>query len=292
VKFGAKGAIVAPPRNNWIALEIMMAAQDSLSQNDLEALALPVREIAMRAGQAIMEVAARGYDVKSKEDRTPVTDADHAAEKVILPALSELTPDFDIISEEAASRGEAGTMSQTPVWVVDPLDGTREFIDGGTEFSVNIGLLIDLRPTFGVLHGPAQEVTFWTGGNGTVFKATGAENGNGDGAPISTRPCPEAGPTAITSRFHSKTGRLATYLESIGATERILMSSALKFGYLAEGAADIYPRFGPTCEWDTAAGHAILSAAGGSVRTIDGVDLTYGKTDFLNPGFIARGASA
>ena len=273
-----------------------MAVKDFLPQSDLDALAAPVREIAVRAGQAILEVAARGYDVKAKEDRTPVTDADNAAEDIILAALGELTPDFDIVSEEAASRGEAGTIGEGPVWVVDPLDGTREFVDGGPEFSVNIGLLVERQPVFGVLHGPALDVTYWTAGAGTAFKA----KGGGEGAPIAPRayPPPKAGPkaspkdgpTAVTSRFHSKTGRLAKYLEHIGAGERILMSSALKFGCLAEGAADIYPRFGPTCEWDTAAGHAILAAVGGTVSTLDGNELTYGKPDFLNPGFIARGA--
>ncbi len=278
-----------------MALLITMAVKDFLPQSDLDALAAPVREIAVHAGRAILEVAARGYDVKAKEDRTPVTDADHAAEEIILAALGELTPDFDIISEEAASRGEAGTIGEGPVWVVDPLDGTREFVAGGTEFSVNIGLLVARRPVFGVLHGPALEVTYWTGAADTAFKA----EGDGAGAPIAPRAYPakggpksgpDAGPTAITSRFHSKTGRLADFIESIGAGKHILMSSALKFGCLAEGVADIYPRFGPTCEWDTAAGHAILAAVGGTVSTLDGNELTYGKPDFLNPGFIARGA--
>ena len=268
-----------------------MALKDFLSQNDLGALAAPVREISVRAGQAIMQVSARGYDVKAKEDRTPVTDADHAAEDIILAALGELTPDFDIVSEEAASRGEAGTIGAGPVWVVDPLDGTREFVDGGPEFSVNIGLLVERQPVFGVLHGPALDVTYWTAGAGTAFKA----KGGGEGVPIAPRAHPppkagpKAGPIAITSRFHSKTGRSANYLETIGTGEHILMSSALKFGCLAEGVADIYPRFGPTCEWDTAAGHAILAAVGGTVCTLDGAELTYGKPEYLNPAFIARG---
>lgn len=271
-----------------MALLITMAVKDFLPQGDLDALAAPVREIAVHAGRAILEVAARGYDVKAKEDRTPVTDADHAAEEIILAALGELTPDFDIISEEAASRGEAGTIGEGPVWVVDPLDGTREFVAGGTEFSVNIGLLVARRPVFGVLHGPALDVTYWTAGAHTVFKAKGSDQG----APVAPSGIPELGPTAITSRFHSKTGRLARYLEEMAPAKHILMSSALKFGLLAEGAAHIYPRFGPTCEWDTVGGHAVLAAVGGTVCTLDGTELTYGKTDFLNPDFIARGIPA
>ena len=262
-----------------------MAVKDFLSESDLGALAAPVRDIGERAGQAILEIASRGFDVKAKEDRTPVTDADHAAEAIILAALAELTPGFDIVSEEAASRGETGTIGSAPAWLVDPLDGTREFVAGGTEYSVNIGLLVDRRPVFGLLHGPALEVTYWTAGADAAFKATG----KGEPMPIAPRPCPKAGPTAVTSRFHGKSERLAAFLDSIGMVERIFMSSALKFGCLAEGGADIYPRFGPTCEWDTAAGHAILTAVGGTVSTLDGAELSYGKADFLNPGFIARG---
>ncbi|MCZ6885726.1 MAG: 3'(2'),5'-bisphosphate nucleotidase CysQ [Alphaproteobacteria bacterium] len=265
-----------------------MPPTDFLSQNDLDALAAPVRDIAIRAGQAILEVASRGYDVKAKEDRTPVTDADHAAEGIILAALGELTPSFDIISEEAASRGESAPIGEGPAWVVDPLDGTREFVDGGDEYAICIGLLVDRKPVFGLLHGPALDVTYWTAGANTGFKA----EGDGAGAAVTPRAWPAAGPTAITSRFHSKTGRLAAYLDEIAPAMRINMSSALKFGLLAEGAADIYPRFGPTCEWDTAAGHAVLAAVGGTVCTLDGAELTYGKPDYLNPGFIARGMPA
>ena len=263
-----------------------MAREDHLSDSDLDAFARPIRDIAMSAGRRIMEVARRGYDVTAKEDKTPVTEADHAAEEVILAELAALTPNFEIISEEAASRGEAGTMGSAPAWVVDPLDGTREFVDGGTEFSVNIGLLVELKPVFGVIYGPALDLLYWTAGDGKAYKATGDDEGRS----IAVRRCPAAGPTAVTSRFHSQTGRLAKYLDKIGTVERIAMSSALKFGCLAEGTADIYPRFGPTCEWDTCAGHAILAAAGGSVSTVENGELTYGKPDFLNPGFIARGA--
>lgn len=262
-----------------------MAPSEAFTRDDIAGLAAPVRAIAVSAGEAILQTQAQGYDVTRKEDRTPVTDADHAAEAAILPALRKLTPGVPILSEEAAANGDAPTVGEDPIWVVDPLDGTREFVDGGTEFAVCIGLLVTRVPVFGLLHGPALSLTYWTAGPDTAMRA----KGEGEGEPIHGRPVPEAGPTVITSRFHGKSGRLAAYLETSGMAARILMSSALKFGLLADGTADLYPRFGPTSEWDTAAGHAILNAAGGSVTTPDGAELTYGKPNFLNSDFIARG---
>lgn len=265
-----------------------MAQSAAFTRDDLAGFAGPVRAIAMTAGEAIMKAQSRGYDVAKKEDRTPVTDADHAAEAAILPALRKLTPEIPILSEEAAAGGDTPRVGEGPIWVVDPLDGTREFVAGGIEFAVCIGLVVDRRPVFGLLHGPAMGLTYWSAGPETAMRA----RDGGDGERIQGRPVPAAGPTVITSRFHSKSGRTAKYLAASGMTHRILMSSALKFGLLAEGSADLYPRFGPTCEWDTAAGHAILAAAGGSVTTLDGAELTYGKADFLNPDFIARGTRA
>jgi 3'(2'), 5'-bisphosphate nucleotidase len=231
-----------------------MTSGTAFTARDISGLAGPVRAIAVRAGAAIMKVRARGFDVTKKEDRTPVTDADYAAEAEILPALGELTPAVPVLSEEAAAAGDTPRFDKEPIWVVDPLDGTRDFVEGGTEFAVCIGLVVDRRPLFGLIHGPAMGLTYWTAGATSAMRA----KGGGVGAAI--------------------------------ASGRIMMSSALKFGLLADGTADIYPRFGPTCEWDTAAGHAILAAAGGSVTTLDGAELGYGKADFLNPGFIARGA--
>jgi 3'(2'), 5'-bisphosphate nucleotidase len=259
------------------------------SDNDIAALAAPVRSIAESAGAAIEAIRRAGYDVARKEDRSLVTDADHAAEAAILPELAKLTPGVPILSEEAAAAGDTPTVGPAPIWVVDPLDGTREFVNGGVEYAVCIGLLIDLVPVFGVLHGSGVGLSYWTAGPNAAMRSKdgGAEQ------PIHGRPVPEAGPTVITSRFHEKkTGRLAGYLAASRMTERIFMSSALKFGVLAEGSADLYPRFGPTCEWDTAAGHAILAAAGGCVKTMEGEELGYGKPDFLNCGFIAHGSKA
>ena len=263
-----------------------MGAGTTFTEQEIGDLAGPVRVIAARAGAAIMEVRARGFNVTRKDDRTPVTDADHAAEAEILPALQVLTPGIPVLSEEAAAGGDTPRVGEGPIWVVDPLDGTREFIEGGTQFVVCIALVATRRPVFGLIHGPAVGLTYWTAGPSTTLRA----KGEGVGDPVSARKIPGAGPTVITSRFHGKSGRLAGFLETLEKSEHIFMSSALKFGLLADGTADIYPRFGPTCEWDTAAGQAILAAAGGSVMTLEGAELSYGKADFLNPGFIARGA--
>lgn len=265
-----------------------MSVPKEFHDRDIAALAAPVRGIANDAGEAIMAVRRRGYEVGKKEDSTPVTDADHAAEAAILPALRALTPGVAILSEEAAAAGETPDIGDGPVWVVDPLDGTREFVNDGDEFAVCIGLVVARTPIFGLLFGPALGSTYWTAGPGAAMRATDG----GEGEAIHGRPIPDVGPTVITSRFHGKAGRLAAYIEAQGAAERILMSSALKFGLLAEGSADLYPRFGPTCEWDTAAGQAILTAAGGSVTTLEGAELRYGKPDYLNNGFIARGRQA
>jgi 3'(2'), 5'-bisphosphate nucleotidase len=262
-----------------------MDSGTTFTDHDIGDLAGPVRAIAARAGDAIMEVRARGFDVTKKEDRTPVTDADYAAEAEILPALRKLTPGIPVLSEEAAAGGDKPRFEENPIWVVDPLDGTREFVAGGTEFAVCIGLVVNRRPVFGLIHGPAMALTYWTAGATTTLRAKGA----GVGTPVSARNIPDAGHTVITSRFHTKPGRLDQFLGTLEMSERILMSSALKFGLLADGTADIYPRFGPTCEWDTAAGHAILVAAGGSVTTLNGAELGYGKANCLNPGFIACG---
>ncbi len=256
------------------------------SDQDIARLAGPVRAIAEEAGEAIMKTQSRGYDVARKDDRSLVTDADHAAEAAILPALRDLTPGVPILSEEAAAKGDTPRVGDDPIWLVDPLDGTREFVEGGTEFAVCIAFLVGRVPVFGLLHGPAMGLTYWTAGRRTAMRA----RDGGAGEPIRGRPVPAAGPTVITSRFHGESKRLAAYLEASGMCERIFMSSALKFGLLADGTADLYPRFGPTSEWDTAAGQAILSAAGGSITTLDGKELGYGKPDFLNPDFIARGS--
>ena len=255
------------------------------SDDRMDALAPEVRAIAEDAGLVIMDLYARGFTVAEKADATPVTDADHAAEALIVPRLQALTPDIPVISEEAAARGELPRRDGLTFWAVDPLDGTREFIARSGEFSVNIGLVRDGVPTLGVVHGPALNLTFFTAGTG---RAERAETGR-PGSPIAARAAPAAGLTVIGSRSHGASRKVAAFLADKAVAECMIMGSAHKFGFLADGSADLYPRFGPTSEWDTAAGHAVLRAAGGRVVAVEGGDLAYGKPAYLNGGFIAWG---
>jgi 3'(2'), 5'-bisphosphate nucleotidase len=275
----AKGAIVRA-RNGTAAM-----TPAPLPDDRIESLAREVRAIAEDAGRIIMDLYARGFTVSEKADSTPVTDADHAAEALIVPRLQALTPDIPVISEEAAALGQLPRRDGLTFWAVDPLDGTREFIARSGEFSVNIGLIRDGIPVLGVVHGPALGLSFFTAGPG---RAERAETGK-PGAPVATRAVPGAGLTVIGSRSHGSSRKVAAFLADKTVAECQVMGSALKFGFLADGSADLYPRFGPTSEWDTAAGHAVLRAAGGRVISVDGGELAYGKPAYLNGGFIAWG---
>ncbi len=232
-----------------------------------------------------MAVYRTDFDSERKDDGSPVTEADTAAEAAIVPGLRDLTPDIPVISEEEFSAGESPEKIGNRFWLVDPLDGTREFLKRNDEFTVNIGLVENDVPVFGVLYAPALDLMYAAAGTGS---ATLIEGG-GEERPISCRIPPDDGIDVLVSRSHSIGGKVDQYLEDETVRERIGQGSALKFGRLAEGVADIYPRFGPTCEWDTAAGHAIVLAAGGSLTCIDGTPFHYGKKDFLNPGFVAFG---
>ncbi|MQA67524.1 MAG: 3'(2'),5'-bisphosphate nucleotidase CysQ [Alphaproteobacteria bacterium] len=257
----------------------------TLTDDRLEALAPNVRAIAEDAGRVIMDIYARGFTVSEKADATPVTDADHAAEALIVPRLQALTPDIPVISEEAAALGRLPRRDGLTFWAVDPLDGTREFIARSGEFSVNIGLIRDGIPVLGVVHGPALGVSFFTTGTGRAERARAGDAG----IPIASRAVPGAGLTVIGSRSHGSSCKVAAFLADKTVAERRIMGSALKFGFLADGSANLYPRFGPTSEWDTAAGHAVVRAAGGRVIAVEGGELAYGKPDYLNGGFIAWG---
>ena len=255
--------------------------------NEFAPLLPAVCDIVRRAGAAIMTVYATDFSAERKSDGSPVTEADTAAEAIILPALRRQTPEIPIISEEHMADGEAPDISAGRFWLVDPLDGTREFLKRNDEFTVNIGLVEDHEPVFGVLYAPALDTMFFGAGAGSAMRA----QGGGDAHPISCRDVSPAGLDVLVSRSHSRNERLDEYLSGKTVRERVPCGSALKFGVLAAGEADLYPRFGPTSEWDTAAGHAIVRAAGGNVETFDGHPLTYGKRDkkFLNPGFVAFG---
>jgi 3'(2'), 5'-bisphosphate nucleotidase len=260
-------------------------AGSSVADDRLSALAESIRAIAEDAGEVIMDIYRRGFDVAEKADATPVTEADHAAEAAILPRLRALTPDIPIISEEEAAAGTLPERDGLTFWAVDPLDGTREFIARSGEFSVNIGLIRAGVPVLGVVHGPALEVTFFSTGPGRALRA---ETG-GPATPITTRAVPAVGLTVIGSRSHGSSRKVNAFLADKAVAGHSVMGSALKFGFLADGSADVYARFGPTSEWDTAAGHALLRAAGGDVLSVDGGTLSYGKPRYLNGGFIAWG---
>lgn len=244
--------------------------------------------LAQKAGEVIMEIYQTDFDVEIKDDQSPVTAADKAAEKIILEGLRATYPDLPIVAEEEAAEGLTPDVGTCFV-LVDPLDGTREFLSRNGAFTVNIALIENETPVAGVVHAPALKRTF----GGSV--GTGAfelvETGR---KPIAARQKKEGTLTAVASRSHLDE-KTDAFLTEIGVSETVSIGSSLKFCLLAAGEADIYPRFGRTMEWDTAAGHAVLAAAGGSVTNENGSDFTYAKrnqphdVDFANPGFIARG---
>ena len=259
--------------------------------NETEDLLGVLRTIAERAGKEILAYYVEGEDIEvsEKADSSPLTQADLASDRFILQALRTLTPDVPIITEESVDEANPPDVSGGRFWLVDPLDGTKEFISRNGEFTVNIALIEDGRPVAGVVHAPALAMT-WAG----AFKDDGtriATFSETDRPPmdIEARHIPEAGATIVASRRHGDTARLEAFLGGRKIAETRNAGSSVKFCLLASGKADIYPRFGRTMEWDTAAGHAVLSAAGGRVETVDGEPLTYGKPGFENPEFVAYG---
>jgi 3'(2'), 5'-bisphosphate nucleotidase len=244
----------------------------------LEDIAVAARE----AGEAILEIVRRGFDVEHKLDSSPVTEADRAAELIILAALAKAAPGVPIIAEEEVAAGRIPAHGDT-YFLVDPLDGTKEFVRGGDDYTVNIGLIVNSTPHLGVVFAPATKQLH----AGIVGEGAWLEDLS-NRIPISTRkPGSELVAVASKSHFNQPT---ADYLcEAAKDCGYVGIGSSLKFCIVAEGRADIYPRLSPTSEWDTAAGHAVLLAAGGRVDGPDGEPLTYGKRAFLNRGFVATG---
>lgn len=239
------------------------------------------------ASTKVLSIYRNGFTVRTKSDASPVTEADVAAERILLPRLAALLPDAPVISEEAQERADALTTVGSRFWLVDPLDGTKEFVSKRDDFTVNVALVEDGRPVLGVVSAPAHGLLFTASGPGTARGGSIA----GTLHPIAARIAPTDGIVVLTSRSHENSQRVSEYLDGVLVAERRLIGSSLKFCRIAEGAADLYPRFGDTNEWDTAAGQAVLEAAGGTVTTLSGSPLRYGKLRFLNPGFIARGCS-
>jgi 3'(2'),5'-bisphosphate nucleotidase len=247
-------------------------------------------EAALAAGAEIERIYVEGCEVVEKEDGSPVTLADRNAEAIILKRLAAAFPNIPVLAEEEAAAGRIPELGRR-FFCVDPLDGTRGFVQRNGEFTVNIGLIEDGAPTAGVIYAPDPKLLYYGARGEGAFRAK-----DGGGAePIRPRPRPASGLTAVGSRSHAShgTGEKSAHL---GIADFIASSSSLKFCLVAEGTADVYPRHGTTAEWDTAAGQAILEAAGGRVMALDedGREtgpLTYGKIAgrFLNPPFIAWG---
>ena len=240
--------------------------------------------MARRAGDAVMEVYGTDHAVQSKTDQSPVTEADVRAEAIILSQLRAITPEVPIVAEEAVAAGQVPSVG-ADFWLVDPLDGTKEFIGRNGEFTVNIARVHEGVPVLGVVFAPALGRLF-AGAQG--FGAF-VEDSAGRRA-IRCRVTPEEGLTVVASRSHGDAVALDAYLAGRKVASLVSAGSSLKLCLIAAGEADLYPRLGRTMEWDIAAGHAVLLAAGGRLTDIAGNPLRYGKPQFENPHFVATGA--
>lgn len=251
--------------------------------------------VAQSAGRAIMRHYRAGVSTQLKPDSSPVTAADREAEVIILAALSQILPGVPVVAEEEASAGRTPLIGRHFL-LVDPLDGTKEFIQQRDEFTVNIALIEDRRPIFGLVYAPATGQLYVTAG---ADAAAQAHMGADDApvvmdrlplAPVAARSPAADGLVVVASRSHMDDATKALIARTV-VKDLKNAGSSLKFCVLAKGEADFYPRFGPTMEWDTAAGHAVLAAAGGAVTTVDNAPFLYGKADagYRNPGFIAVG---
>ncbi|RUR29991.1 3'(2'),5'-bisphosphate nucleotidase CysQ [Vreelandella nanhaiensis] len=245
-----------------------------------------VERIAREAGDAIMSVYAREFSVEEKEDKSPLTEADKAAHDVIMRGLQSLPVTLPILSEEDAD-GFTGVDSDGRYWLVDPLDGTKEFIKRNGEFTVNIALIEQGKPVLGVVTAPALGVAYVAAEGLGAFKIEA--DGQRHAIEVAGKPGAEATWRVVGSRSHPSPD-LAAWLEKLGKHEMLPMGSSLKLCLVAEGKADAYPRLGPTCLWDTGAAHAIVLQAGGKVETLEGAPLSYATPgEKLNPYFIVWG---
>ena len=254
-----------------------------------------VIDIARQAASAILAVYAGRFEVECKDDASPVTAADLAAHHVIVDGLRALTPDIPVLSEESAHEVAASErLGWRRLWVVDPLDGTKEFIKRNNEFTVNIALIERGRPVLGVVAAPALGLMYGAAQGVGAFRVN--EQGEREAIRVAGKPAAEAVWRAMVSRSHPSPA-LADWLEALGHHELQPLGSSLKFCRIAEGKADVYPRFGPTSLWDTAAAQAIVEQAGGRVETFDGIPLSYAvrswanAEDLLNPHFVAWGST-
>jgi 3'(2'), 5'-bisphosphate nucleotidase len=249
---------------------------------DLRGLTEALMPIAARAGEAIMKVYDGAFTVERKDDNSPLTLADLESQRIIVEGLGRLTPDVPVLSEESAQAPWPVRRTWHELWVVDPLDGTREFVKRNGEFTVNIALVIDHEPVLGVVTAPAQGISYWGARGVGAFRQD--EHGNVRQIRVSS---PASPLRVVGSRSHMSP-ETAAYLTGFPPHEMTGVGSSLKFCLLAEGNAELYPRFGPTSEWDTAAGQALLEAAGGQVTRMDGHRLRYNcRESLINGDFVA-----
>lgn len=251
----------------------------SVNQNLLDLATM----LADRAGAEIRAIRARGFDVQRKADRSVVTEADHAAEAIIVAGLRDALPGCVVVAEEEVAGGRT-TEAVPEFWLVDPLDGTREFSGGGDDFAVNIGLVRNGKPVLGVVGVPAAGVIY-----GGIVGVGAWRQAQGQRTPISAREPPAEGLTVVASRHHGDPAQLDAFLQGRTVANLVNFGSSLKFCRVAEGKADVYPRLGRTMEWDTCSPQAVLEAAGGRVETMDGKPLGYGKPGWDNPHFVCWG---
>lgn len=253
-----------------------------MRQIELSALAPRLMEIARTAGEAIMRIYAdeQSANVEFKLDQSPVTLADKDAHKVLVAGLNELLPSCPVVSEEDDSS-HTHRMSDGMFWLLDPLDGTKEFIARNGEFTVNIALIDHGVSVLGVVYAPAIDCMYWGGAGLGAFCVHEACM-----SPIKVRQGDGASCRVVASKSHLN-AETRTYIDQLGAVSLVQAGSSLKFCRIAEGLADVYPRLAPTCEWDTAAAQAVLEGAGGCVLGLDGQPLRYGKTNVINPSFVA-----
>jgi 3'(2'), 5'-bisphosphate nucleotidase len=257
----------------------------TVSPEELSAWLPAVIDIADAAGREIMRIYEAGFSVTLKDDRSPRTEADLAAQRVIGAGLQLLTPQWPMLGEESAPEVFAQRRAWSTLWLVDPLDGTREFVKRNGEFSVNIALVQDGEPVLGVVSGPARSVLYAGSRGGGAFR----RGADGICRRIQMQ-LPAAAPLRVLGSRSFGDAKLDRKLESLGPHQRLSLGSALKFGLLAEGGGDLYVRRGPTSEWDTAAGQALVLEAGGCVVDLAGQPLRYNvRDDVINPSFLAYG---
>ena len=245
----------------------------------------PIVALAREAGNAILEVYATDFDVQSKDDESPLTQADLASHRCIVAGLEVQTPELPVISEESGLAGFEERSSWPCYWLIDPLDGTKEFVNRNGEFTVNIALIEDGKPVFGVVHVPVQSKTY------VGCKGHGAEIRVGDQAAEKIHVARDsAKPVRVVGSRSHRGASLDAFIDNLGDCDLVPMGSSLKFCVVAEGGADIYPRLGPTSEWDTAAAQAVVEQAAGSVVTLDGKPMIYNQKEaMLNPYFMVIG---